>query len=131
MSDDTPDFLKKLGLTQEEFDAELEEAAKEYDEICLTRLDLQKAQQFQELCSAIHKFQQNCENVKRVSGDFLFPKEYDQMIIIKMGQVNLLRKKEAELLMRCIDLADHVQVSSPPNSNCVYFSFTVENVYLE
>lgn len=33
MSDDRPDFLKKLGLTQEEFDAELEEAAEEYDEI--------------------------------------------------------------------------------------------------
>ncbi len=131
MSDDRPDFLKKLGLTQEEFDAELEEATEEYDEVHLTRVDIQKAQQFQELCSAIHKFQQNCGNVKRVSGDFLFPKEYDQMVIVKMGQANLLRKEDAELLMRCVDLADHIQVSSPPNSNCVYFSFTVENVYLE
>lgn len=131
MSDDRPDFLKKLGLTQEEFDAELEEAAEEYDEIHLPRVDLQKAQQFQELCSAIYKFQQNCESVKKVTGDLLFPKEHNQMINVKMGQVNLLRKEEAELLMRCVDLADHVQVSSPPNSKCVYFSFTVENVYLE
>jgi len=66
MSDDMPDFLKKLGLTQEEFDAELEEAAEEYDEIRLPRVDFQKVQQFRELCSAIYKFQQNCESVKKI-----------------------------------------------------------------
>ena len=53
MSDDTPDFLKKLGLTQEEFDVELEEAAEEYDEIHLPRVDFQKVQQFQELRSSL------------------------------------------------------------------------------
>ncbi len=131
MSDDTPDFLKKLGLTQEEFDAELEEAAEEYEAIRLPKVDIQKVRQFQELCVAIKRFQDGCESVQKVVGDFLYPKEENQMINVKMGQANLLTKEASVLLARCIELADHIQVTAMPTSNNVYFSFTVENVYHE
>lgn len=131
MSDDfdMSDLLKKLGMTQEEFDAELEEAEDEYEAIRLPKVDIQKARQFQELCVAIKRFQDGCESVQRVVGDFLYPKEEDQTISVKMGQANLLTKESAALLTQCIELADHVQVAAPPTSNSIYFSFTVEDVY--